>query len=396
MLRRVILPAVVVMVPVCLGILFTTACAGEIARDDSAMTATPTLEAPIETTQEVALSAPFHLPDGTEAFGWLAHKRGKVESLAFSPDGRILATGHNNGDVVLWEMGTGEQLQLLPHPQSEGGGLVDLAFNSDGALLAVVEALAGQIALWDVSGGKKLRTLDAEGAIGQPLTDVAFSPDGSLLVAAKSSGQSLEPAGRTFVWRTVDWQQLYVLEDAAPPVAFRPESEGLITLSGVAPVAWTPGQEPAPIVEWDLESGKRTGEISVDGFVISLAFSPDGRMLAANVVEMGAGSFTLLLDGASHAQLYTLPEPDGSLGPNTLSFSPNGSQLAVGYQPNRVIIWDTATGLALHDLKGPADWLRHHTFSPDGVLLAGDSSDERILFWEMPGNISAVPGGRCR
>jgi len=92
------------------------------------------------------------------------------------------------------------------------------------------------------------------------------------------------------------------------------------------------------------------------------------------------------LDTANNAILHTLPAPDGITGPDTVNFSPNGSQLAVGYQPNKAIIWDTTTGEAVRDLNGPADWFRYPTFSPDGAFLAGDSSDGRILLWEMPEN----------
>lgn len=369
--------------PVC-WLLLLAACTVEVAGDEAATTPAPTREEAPEPTAAATLPPTFHLPNDAEDAGWLTHNHGKLESLAFSPDGRILATGHNNGDVVLWEMATGEERRLLSHPQHQGSGH-DLVFNADGSLLAVAEAVAGQVTLWDVFSGEKLQTLEAEGAMGQPLSDVAFSPDGSLLVAARSSGQSMEPAGRAFVWRTADWQQLHVLEDAAPPVAFSPDGRRLFTLSGVAFVAWMPDHELAPIVQWDLESGERKGEIAIDGFVISLALCPDGKMLAANTVRMGAdgGAFTLLLDAANNAILHTLPVPDGSQAPDALNFSPDGAQLAVGYQ-NRVVIWDTATGTALRDLKGPAGWLTRPTFTPDQMLLAADSSDGRILFWKAP------------
>ncbi len=377
------MPRLNLLTLVCLLTLFAVGCSGEAVSIENAMTTMPALEAATETPPQVTLSPDFHLPRDADEVGWLTHGRGAVESLAFSPDGRILATGHNNGDIILWEMSTGKELQLLTHPQSQSGGL-DLAFNADGSLLAVAEAFVGQVTLWNVSSGEKLRSLAAEGGRGQPLTDVAFSPDGSLLVAAQSSGQSLEPAGQTFVWQTADWQQLYVLEDAAPPVVFSPNGRQLITLSGIALAAWMPDLEPALIAQWDLQSGERIDEISVDGFVVGLALSPDGKILAANVVEMGSDAsipYTALLDVASGATLHRLPAPEGVQGPDALEFRPDGSQLAVGYQPNRVVVWDTTSGEAARDLVGPADWLRHPAFSPDGTLLAGDSSDGRILFW---------------
>src|SRR5574341_2300753 len=104
------------------------------------VTATPTLEETVEITQEATVSPNFHLPSRAEEVGWLAHHRGGVESLAFSSDGRILAVGFGSGDVVLWDMATGTELQVLPHPDAAGGGVADLDFNADSTLLAVTEA----------------------------------------------------------------------------------------------------------------------------------------------------------------------------------------------------------------------------------------------------------------
>ncbi len=357
------------------------------------LTATATLEKTTEPTQEATVSPDFHLPGDADGVEWLAHHRGRVESLAFSPDGCILAVGFGSGDVVLRDMATGTELHVLPHPDATGGGVADLDFNPDSTLLAVTEAYIGRVALWDVASGEQLRTLEAEGYPGHALMEVEFSPDGSLLTASVSSGQHPEPDGRTFVWRTAGWERLYVLEDAGPPVAFTPDSGQLYAVSGISLVAWDLDKEPGPIIRWDLATGTPTGEILVDGFVVYQTLSPDGTMLAANVIKMGATSFTLLLDPEIGAILHTLPLPSGSehSAPDRLGFSPNGALLAVGYQPNRVVIWDTETGTAVRDIIGPADWLGRPTFSPDGINLAASSSDERILFWEIPSGPAAEP-----
>ncbi|MCZ7671799.1 MAG: hypothetical protein M5U34_34055 [Chloroflexi bacterium] len=362
-------------------ILSISACQGELARDENAIGGSPTRPEATEIMPTTPLFAALHLADDTKEYGWLTHNHGKVESLVFSPDGRILATGHNSGDVVLWDMATGEQLHLFPHPQAQGSGL-DLAFNSDGSLLAVAEQNAGRIMLWDISSGEMLRSLAAE----PPLNNVTFSPDSSLLAAAKSSGQSQEPAGRTFVWDTESWQQLYAFEDAAPPVIFRSDGKQLITRSGVDLVVWMPDQQPAPLVYWDLESGQRTSATQLDDYVMEMALSPDGALLALNVINMGPDALlpaTLILNLTNGAVRQALPMPEGVEGPDTLAFSPDNSKLAVNYQPNRIIIWDTVTGDLLRDLQGTADWLQYPAFSPDGALLAAASSDGQILFWKM-------------
>ena len=366
---------------VTLIILSINACQAELAREESAIGGSSTLPEATEIMPTTPLSAALHLADDTTEYGWLTHNHGKVESLVFSPDGRTLATGHNSGDVVLWDMATGEVLHVFPYPQSQGSGL-DLAFNADGSLLAVAEQNAGRIMLWDVPNGEMLRSLAAE----SPLNNVAFSPDNLLLAAAKSSGQSPKPDGRTFVWDTESWQKVYTFEDAAPPVIFRPDGKQLITRSGVEMVAWKPDQQPAPLLYWDLASGQRTSATRLNDYVTGMTLSPDGTLLALNVIDMAPNTLfpaTLILNLTNGAVSQALPMPEGVQGPDTLAFSPDNSELAVSYQPNRIIIWDTATGNPLRDLQGPADWLQYPAFTPDGALLAAASSDGRILFWKM-------------
>lgn len=364
-----------------LWMLFTIGCRGEVANVELSPTMTQASEVATAIIPETGEAEPFRLPRSGDDYGWLTHNLGKITALAFSTDGARLATAHAEGDVALWEAASGEQIRLLPHPDSGGGAINAVSFSAAGDRLAVADSSGGQITVWDVDRGEVVQVLTAE----PPLIALAFSPDDSLLVAGKSSGQSLEPAGRTFVWQTEDWQLMHVLEDAASPVAFTSDGRQLITRSGVALVVWTPDQEPAPLVYWDLASGQRIAELPMSAFAIWLASSPDGKMLAVNVLQMGPDvppPATLLLDAESGEALYTLPGPDGTQGPDRLAFSPDSSLLVASYQPDKLILWDTSTGTKLRELQGPADWLQYPVFSPDGRLLAAASSDGRLLFWE--------------
>jgi WD40 repeat protein len=107
---------------------------------------------------------------------------GAVNCLAFSPDGRILATGHYDGFIRLWDVAKGELLLQL----STEGVVERLAFSPDGTLLASGESYRGfAIRLWDLSSGQSLRSLTGH---SHAVDNLAFSPDGRLLASGSYDG----------------------------------------------------------------------------------------------------------------------------------------------------------------------------------------------------------------
>lgn len=339
---------------------------------------------PASRTPAGPVGAALTLPHDGEP-GWLETDTAyPPEHSAFSPDGRLLATAHKNGTAIIWDLTTGERQHTFQGEVERAGEqgialtheISDITFSPDGTLLAAARPYTPGIDVWDVATGEHVALLEGE----RGLRDVAFSPDGTRLAGAVDSGQNVEPAGQTIIWSTATWEVERTLDGAAPGIVFSPDGATLITRSGVSLVVWT-GGEAGPVKLWDVATGELRATVPVDGFVMQMALTPDGETLAISALLNDADPATLLVDVATGDTRLTLPAAD--LNFDSLAFSPDGALLVTGYQPNRLVGWNTATGALVFDVTGPADWLRYPVFSPDGALLAVNSSDGRVLLWDV-------------
>jgi WD40 repeat protein len=106
-----------------------------------------------------------------------------VEGVAFSPNGKLLASADADGTVRLWNLANGQAVASLP--ADIGVGVTAVAFSPNGNLLATADA-DGTVGLWDPATGQAVASLPAD--IGVAVTAVAFSPDGNLLATADADG----------------------------------------------------------------------------------------------------------------------------------------------------------------------------------------------------------------
>jgi WD40 repeat protein len=293
----------------------------------------------------------------------------QVNAIAYSPDGRTLALGHNNGLVALWSAQSRRRTaDLGRHKQSVDA----VAFSPDGRTLASGAGFADKgVRLWDVpraqpAGRLVRRTADSEVGAADSL---AFSPDGALL-AASSRDAKVE------LWdvraRAAHGKPLPGSETS--DVAFTADGRTVVTVGYDGLVRFS-----------DAASGRTSGPpITTPGVITAVAISRDGKLLATA--------------GDQFVQLWTLPsrrklgEPmrasdadPGALAARVwdVAFSPNSATLATASEDYSVRFFDVATrgqlGATIVAHRGPATSI---AFSPDGRHLASASNDESVLIWD--------------
>lgn len=283
---------------------------------------------------------------------------GCVKSLAFAPDGKILASASNDNTIKLWDVLTGKELASL---EGHTGGVNSLAFTPNGQTL-VSGSSDKTVKLWDVAKRKAVRTL--QGHTGAVVA-VAISLDGQL-VASGSKDQSVK------IWDVQGGKERASLLDCLPSsdrsLAFSPDGATLASTDA------------GRMRLWDVKVWKERSTFLPEEpkSVWSLSFCPNGKTLA---IAVNADEYTITLwETATGKQRGTLRGHTDVVLPTV--FSPNGKVLASGSGDHSVTIWNVATGKKQAVLKHPA--LVHCLdFSPDGRSLASGSCDETIRFWDV-------------
>jgi WD40 repeat protein/serine/threonine protein kinase len=270
----------------------------------------------------------------------------RVNSVTFSPAGKHLATGGDGGSVKIWDSATGKELfDLKGHARA----VWSVTFSPDGQRVA--SAGVDTLKIWDTASGKKLLDLQYGGS------SVAFSPDGRRL-ASGSSDKTVK------IWDTSTGKELFCLKghaNAVNSVAFSPDGQRLAS-----------GSDDGTAKIWDIALGKEIFDFNGHSKgVTSVAFSPDGQRLASG----GYGTVEIW-DGASGAELLSLNGHDDRV--TSVVFSPDGHRLMSGSWDQKVKIWDIATGQALFAFNGHAGGIMSAAFSPDGQRLASGERDGTV------------------
>ena len=279
-----------------------------------------------------------------------------VRSVAFSPDGKLLASGSWDTTIGLWNVETGREIRVLT---GHTRGVESVAFSPDGKLLAS-GSWDNTIGLWNVETGREIRVLTGH---TRGVESVAFSPDGKLL----ASGSWDTTIG---LWNVETGREIRVLTGhtrGVNSVAFSPDGRLLAS-----------GSDDKTIRLWNVETGTGIGVLSKrhTRTVYSVAFSPDGRLLAS-----GYDDHTIRLwNVETGREIGVLTGHTARV--NSVAFSPDGRLLASGSDDKTIRLWNVETGTGIGVLS------KRHTrtvysvaFSPDGRLLASGSADETIRLW---------------
>jgi WD40 repeat protein len=314
----------------------------------------------------------------------------EAEAVTFSPDGGQIVMVDSTGALQAWDAFTAEPL---------GGGFAvapadtvpAMTFSTDGRWLVVgscprdgeVTCEREEVRVWDVA---------AREAVGQPIswpdgyiTAVAISADGSRVAA----GGRQADRGTIRVFDVADGQPVgRPMRTEVQSLEFSPDGRTLV--SGL-PVVSNAGGE-AGLVLWDLASQRRIAatDVYVAGGVWSLAFTPDGTVIAA-----GHGDGTVALRSAT--DLAPLGDPlEAPTGVSDLQVSPDGSRLAAANSgAERVVVWTGGDSIGPpEELAGHGDVATSVAFSPDSTRLVSAAADGGLVVWHADDDQALLTGTR--
>ena len=291
---------------------------------------------------------------GTEIKTLIGHTK-PVFAVSFSPNGKLLASGSFDQTVKLWDTTTGKAIKTFT---GHTDNVVGVSFSPNGKLLASAGA-DKRVKLWDITTGKEIKTFTGH---TNSVWSASFSPDGKLLASA-SRDKTVK------LWDTTTGKQIKTLtghKATVYGVSFSPD--GKLVASGSADET---------VKLWDISTGKEIKTLTghTDG-IRGVSFSPDGKLLASASFD----KTVKLWDTTTGKQIKTLTGHKADIW--GLSFSPDGKLVTSASRDKTVKLWDTTTGKAIKTLTGHTNRVYAVSFSLDSKLLASGSADNTVKLWD--------------
>jgi WD40 repeat protein len=332
----------------------------------------------------------------------------EVTSVAFSADGRLLATGSNDGTARVWEIATGRERMRAPHDS----GVSTVAFDPAGTRIAS-GSKDGTLRVWEVASGRELLRIEH----GEEVRQVAFAPGAGHLAAIATSGRV------TLVSLDAGEERSWHVGVAGLGLAFDRTGARLAAANGDVAVVWDVGTGDELLrVMHGITADASLAHL--EGWIDDVAFSPDGGYLATagrdrtarvwslasrqevmrvrhgagvEAVAFGPGGATLLsasYDGT--ARLWEVPTGRELLravhagGAEVAAFSPDGARVGSGGMDGSIRVWELTRGDELARMPHP-DEVNVVAFSPDGARIATGSRGGVIRLWTRAGEPVHAP-----
>jgi WD40 repeat protein/transcriptional regulator with XRE-family HTH domain len=293
----------------------------------------------------------------TGTLRWVGRHRSHATSVAFAPDGRMLASGGSDATIRIWDLQNGTQLQELPHPSPVSG----VAWSPNGRLLASSD-VEGSIRLWEIQETKPatwIRTLVGHSTW---VDGLAFAPDGGSLASASWDGT-------VKLWDVAGGQLRETLAghtDRVSRVAWSPDGR-ILASSSRDQTLWL----------WDVEAGSYRGALyGHTAGVVGLAFLPD----SSSLVSASEDGTLRVWDVANRQCMRVIQGHTSSLF--DVDWSPDSTQLVCGGADTLVTIYDLTGETLPRVLQGHTGAVLGVGWNAKGHYLASSEWDNVIRLWD--------------
>jgi WD40 repeat protein len=304
---------------------------------------------------------------GTEV-AHMVHDHG-VTSAAFSPDGKYVASGGQDGKIKVWYAKDGQDIAQMSHDSEYEINFV--AFSPDGKYV-VSSGNTHTMRVWEAATGKEIASMPP----GAAVNSIAFSPDGKYVVSGGCDEEDISGTciqGTARVWEAATGNEVTKISYGAAVYSAMFSPDGKYVASGGCDeedTARTCIQGTARV--WEATTGKEVARISYGAAVDSVAFSPDGKY----VLSRSNDNTAQIWEVATSKEIARITQDNNV---SSLAFSPDGKYIVSGSE-HTAHLWETTTGQEITRITQNGA-VTFAAFTPDGKYLVTMDGDRTIVAW---------------